>query len=185
MIEAFGMAKQRLSVPIRYILTGNIEESSHPDQIRDIIKKYDMEESVDFVGYLSQKNIKEYLSKASLVISNRPKSMQDFYGFSTKVGEYLASGTPLITTNWGEVVNWLQDGKNAYIIEPENLIALSDTIVKVFENQKDALRVGQNRQELCQRCFDYKIWSKSISDFMKQFNENFKNNLKPYHNPLT
>lgn len=166
MIEAFGMAKQQLKVPIKYVLTGSIEASSHPVEIRKLIEQYHLEDSVEFVGYLFRDQVKEYLSRASLVISNRPKSQQDYYGFSTKVGEYLASGTPLITTRWGEAANWLKDGESAYIVEPENTEALANAIVRVFTNPEEAHRIGLAGQELCRRSFDYLNWSKPLVDFL-------------------
>ena len=171
MIEAFGIAKQKLSMPVKYVLTGKIEQSSHPVELKSIINKYHLEDSIEFVGFLMRNQVKEYLSHASLVISNRPKSKQDYYGFSTKVGEYLASATPLITTKWGEAVNWLKDGESAYIIEPENTEALADTIIHVFDNPDKALRIGLNGQEVCHRCFDYRSWSQPLVDFLKHLGD--------------
>ena len=168
MIEAFGMAKQRLQIPIRYVLTGSIETSSHPVELNNLIKKYQLEDSLEFVGYLYRDQIKAYLREAALVISNRPKSQQDYYGFSTKVGEYLASGTPLITTKWGEAVNWLTDRENAYIIEPEDTDALANAIVHVFQNREEARQIGIAGQKVCQHCFDYHNWSKPLIAFFEQ-----------------
>ena len=62
MIEAFGMAKQRLRNPIKYILTGNVESSSHPEEIRHLIDKYQLSDSLEFVGYLNRSQIKHYLT---------------------------------------------------------------------------------------------------------------------------
>lgn len=168
MIEAFGMARQRLNFPIKYVLTSNIKASSHPEEIKQLINKYQLEDSLEFVGYLNRNQIKEYLSNASLVISNRPKSQQDYYGFSTKVGEYLASGTPLLMTNWGEAVNWLENGETAFITEPEDTEALADAIVHIFTNPEESHRIGLAGQEVCHQCFDFRNWSKPLVEFMNQ-----------------
>lgn len=168
MIEAFGIAKQRLNKPIKYILTSSIDASSHPDELKRIIAKYQLEDSLDFVGYLNRDQIKDYLSKASLVISNRPRSKQDYYGFSTKLGEYLASGTPLLMTNWGEAVNWLENGKSAYITEPEDTESLADAIVNVFTHPEESRQIGLAGQEVCRKCFDYRNWSHTLVGFMNQ-----------------
>lgn len=171
MIEAFGMANSQLKSPIEYYLTGQIETSPQYIQIKELIKQYKLEDSVHFVGYLFRDEIKQYLSKASLVISNRPKSKQDLYGFSTKVGEYLATGTPFITTRWGEIVNWLQDGESAYVVEPENCKALASTIVRVFENPDEAKQIGLNGQNVCKQKFDFKNWSGKLVDFFQSLNK--------------
>lgn len=166
MIEAFGIAKQILNRPIKYILTGSVNACSHPEELKQIINKYKLEGSLEFVGYLDRNQVKEYLKYASLVISNRPKSKQDYYGFSTKVGEYLASGTPLLLTDWGEAVNWLEDKKSAFITEPENTDALARAIVYVFDHPDESRQVGLAGQKVCCECFDYKKWSKPLVEFM-------------------
>lgn len=168
MIEAFGMALQQLSFPVKYILTGRIEEASHPKELKETINKYQLTNSLEFVGYLTSNQIKDYLKYASLVISNRPRSKQDYYGFSTKVGEYLASGTPLITTNWGEAVYWLKDGISAYIIEPEDKDALAQAIIRVFCHPEEAKQIGLAGQEVCRKNFNYKVWSQPLVNFMFQ-----------------
>lgn len=166
MIEAFGMARQRLQIPIKYIMTGHIDASPQAKDIRQLISKFKLGDSIEFVGYLNREQIKDYLSKASLVISNRQKSQQDYYGFSTKVGEYLAAGKPLITTNWGEAAKWLNHEENSYIIEPEDTNALTDMIVHVFENQEEAIAIGKSGRELCHNCFDYQVWSNILNAFL-------------------
>ena len=168
MIEAFGIAKQKINIPLKYVLTSQINDSSHPKELREIINKYHLENSIEFVGYLKREQIKNYLAKASLVISNRPKTQQDYYGFSTKVGEYLASGTPLLMTNWGEAVNWLENKKSAFIVEPEDVDALAEAIVNIFDNMDESKKIGLAGQETCRQCFDYRNWSKPLVDFFQQ-----------------
>lgn len=166
MIEAFGKAKQQLKRPVKYILTGAIEESSHPADLYRLIKEYHIEDSVEFIGYLSRDQIKDYIGKASLVISNRPRSLQDYYGFSTKLGEYLASGTAIITTNWGEAMNWLKNGENAYVIEPDDTDALANAIVWVLNHPEEAQHIGKMGQETCRQHFDYRNWSYPLCEFL-------------------
>ena len=168
MIEAFGIAKKRLNTSLKYILTGEMKASSHPIELQHLMDQYELEDSIEFVGYLNREQIKEYLTHASLVISNRPKSQQDYYGFSTKVGEYLASGTPLVMTNWGESVNWLENGKTAIITEPEDTESLANAIVTVISHPEESRIIGLAGQEVCRNCFDYRNWSKPIVEFFYQ-----------------
>lgn len=103
-----------------------------------------------------------------MVIINKYHNQQNTYCFSTKLGEYLAAAKPVVITNVGEVVNWLENGKSAYVIKPKDSNALANAIVQVFNNPDKARLIGRAGQQLCQRSFDYRVWSKPLVDFMKQ-----------------
>lgn len=171
MIEAFGMAIQRISFPVKFISTGELEKSPHSDEIKRLIAQYHLENKLQFTGYLSNEDLKDFLSKASMVIINKYRNQQNEHCFSTKLGEYLAATKPVVITNVGEAMNWLESGKNAYVVEPENTNALADAIVQVFSNPDDALQIANAGQELCRRSFDYRVWSKPLVDFMKRLGD--------------
>ena len=168
MLEAFGKAVQRLHKTVKFISTGNIKEARAAEQtkIKKLIKQYQLENKVEFTGYISSEDLKNHLSYASIVIINKKRTQQNNYCFSTKLGEYMAAAKPVIITNVGEAMNWLEKGKNAYVIEPEDNDELADAIVHVFNCIDEARRIGLAGQEVCRRCFDYKAWSKPLVDYL-------------------
>lgn len=168
MLEAFGKASKRLSTPILFESTGLLENSPHKEEIKKILKQYQIEDRVFFRGYLSNDELKEYLRKASLVIVNKYPTQQNRYCFSTKLGEYLAAAKPVIITNVGEAMNWLTDRDSAYVIEPNDVNVLAETIVHVFTHPLESINVGKGGQEVCRCCFDYRNWSLPLVLFFKQ-----------------
>ena len=173
MLEAFGKATSMLMTPIRFISTGNIKNARGKERsaIQEIIRRYNLEDKVSFLGYVTDEELKNYLSKATLVIINKYRTQQNNYCFSTKLGEYMAAAKPVVITNVGEAMNWLKDGENAYVVEPEDNDALANTIVRVFSNPEVAYNIGKSGQKLCKTCFDYKVWSKPLVDFFNQLKE--------------
>ena len=166
MIEAFGIALRKLETPVKFISTGNLNESPHKDEIKALIAQYNLEDNIVFTGYLSDVEMKEYLSKAEMVIINKYRTQQNNYCFSTKLGEYLAAAKPVVITRVGEAMNWLEDGKSAYVIEPEDTEALANAIVHVFTHPEESHQIGLSGQKVCRRCFDYRVWSKPLVDFL-------------------
>ena len=167
MIDSFGKAVRQLSMPIRFVSTGKIDNSPHKEEIIRLIKQYQLKDKLLFTGYLSDSELRDYSSKASLVIINKYNTQQNNYCFSTKLGEYLAAAKPVIITNVGEAKNWLSDGVSAYIIEPEDTDALAESIIRVFTKQKEAKRIGLEGQKVCRSSFDYRNWSQPMVDFLK------------------
>ena len=165
MFEAFGKACNNLSEQIHFISTGNPKESPQHHKILNIIDQYNICDKLTFTGYLYREQISDYLSKASLVVINKHPNQQNLYGFSTKLGEYLAAGKPVIITNVGEAMNWLKDGESAYIIEPNDTDSLARAIVDAFNNPEKRKMIGINGQKICKECFDYRNYGKKLQHF--------------------
>ena len=168
MIEAFGKASDKLDNTTKLVFTRTPDKSPHKDEIKSLITQYHLEDKVHFTGYLSDDELKEYLSKAKMVIINKFRTQQNDYCFSTKLGEYLAAAKPVVITNVGEAVNWLEHGKSAYIVEAENTEALANVIVHVFTHPEESKQIGISGQEVCRRSFDYHNWSQPLVEFMNQ-----------------
>lgn len=171
MIEAFGMAVGKITVPIKFVSTGKLQGAKHENGIKHLIAQYGLEEKIQFTGYLTEDELKENLSKATMVIINKYRTQQNNYCFSTKLGEYLAAAKPVIITNVGEALNWLEDGKSAIVVEAEDTEALVDAIVRVFNNPDEAQSIGQEGQEVCRCNFDYRVWSKPLVEFFNHLGD--------------
>ena len=167
MFEAFGKVCQTIDKPVRFVLTGNLSSSPHSNEIAALIDKYDLNDKVTYTGYLSTEELRDRLSRASLVVINKKFTQQNHYCFSTKLGEYMASAKPVIITRIGEAMNWLVDGDNAYIIEPEDNDALSKAVCHVFNHLDEAKAIGKRGQEFCRTHFDYRAQSKTLCGFMQ------------------
>lgn len=168
MFEAFGKASNILSETIHFKSTGKPKESPQHHEILKIINQYQISDKLTFVGYLFSEQIRDYLSKASLVILNKHPNQQNTYGFSTKLGEYLAAGKPVIITRVGEAMNWLKDGESAYIIEPNDTDLLTKTIVDAFSDPEKRKAIGKNGQKVCKDNFDFRNYGEKIGLFLQE-----------------
>ena len=168
MIEAFGIALRQIPFPIRFISTGKIENSPHKEAIHELIEKYHLKDKILFTGYLSESELRDYLSKASLVIINKYDTQQNKYCFSTKLAEYLAASKPVIITKVGEAMNWLTNGKDAYIVEAQRIDSLAEKIVDAFTEVQKRYDIAKNGFKTCKNSFDYRNYSKQLIDFFTQ-----------------
>ena len=167
MFEAFGMVTQKYKKPLNFILTGQMEKSPHMEQIKTIIHKYHLEDRIHFLGYLNDEKLRDYLSKASLVIINKNITQQNKYCFSTKLAEYLAAEKVVIITNVGEAAFWLKNKDSAYIVEPENAEKLSESIIYALKNSKLSKKKEKKGKELCRESVNNKCYGKVLSDFLR------------------
>lgn len=127
-----------------------------------LIKKHSLENNIFIKGYLSQSHLHKIKSEANILISVRPQSIQAKYGLSTKMGEYLASGTPTILTLVGDNHLYLKDNENTFICE-SNIHSIANKINFVIENYDKALKIGKKGQETAKKLF---FSENSISKFL-------------------
>lgn len=171
-LEAFGKAVKLLDSPIQLISTGNPQQSPHQHEIQNIIKQYQLQDKVIFKGYLNNGQLKDYLSKSSLVIINKYPNQQNTYCFSTKLGEYLAARKPVIITKVGEAMNWLTNGDSAYIIEPNNTNLLAKAITDAFQHPEISKAIGKRGQEVCEKSFNYRRYGVVLKDYFYRITNN-------------
>lgn len=167
MIEAFALAANELPFPVMMICTGKKESSFHAGEIDALIQRYRLEEKLLFTGYLNDEDLRTYLSRASLVVINKHVNQQNTYCFSTKLGEYMAAGKPIIITRVGEAMNWLKNGIDAVFIEPEDTQALKQAIKELFLNAEQRSSLGDNARITCKEHFDYHVHGHEMKQFFE------------------
>lgn len=167
MLEAFGRAVSEFGINARFVSTGSIDEAQNPARVQELIVRYHLESLVQFVGYVQGKAKSELLSRASLVIINKPDNLQNRSGFSTKLGEYLAAGKPVIHTCIGEAVNYLENGKTACLVPCGDITALSDAMAYIITHPDAARRMGEAGRELCRTAFDFRSNGKKLLEILR------------------
>lgn len=124
---------------------------------------------VIFNGQVSNDDIPLYLQEASVLALPRPASVQAQHGFPTKLGEYLASGNPVIVTSVGEITDYLIDGVNAIIAEPGNVDSFGNKLREILSNLSFSEQIGINGKTTALTYFNNRIQTGDILSFCKKF----------------
>ena len=168
MIEAFGIARNRVGINLKYIFTGNVSGSNYSERIKEIISQYNLSDSVVFLGFLPQEQLYRHLQFCTLAIVNKYDTIQNRYCFATKLAEYLSYSIPVVTTSVGESKFYLTDGLNAYVTEPHKPQLLAEKIVEAIGNNADRQRIAAGGSELFEKSFFYMSYCDVLVDFFEQ-----------------
>jgi len=98
--------------------------------------------------------VHQYTHAAGLLIPLRP-TLQDEARFPHKIGEYLASGNPIITTHYGEVKQYFTDEQDALIASSYDLKLYTHKMSFISNHPKEAREIGLAGQRLGRKHFDY------------------------------
>jgi glycosyltransferase involved in cell wall biosynthesis len=138
-----------------------------PDYRRatEIIHQSGCSERIAVTGRVSQADIPRFLLGASVLALARPSSAQAEYGFPTKLPEYLATGRPVLATRVGDIPLYLQDGVNAYLVEPDDVPGFAEKLDYILQHPEEADAVGQKGRLLTTREFSSVFQAGRLASF--------------------
>ena len=121
-----------------------------------------------FTGTVNSYEIPQLLKNASVLLLNRPDTLQTQCGFPTKLGEYLLTRNPVVITKVGDIPRFLEDGKTALLASPNDNKEFAEKIIWSLNNTDEAKLVGRNGADVALKYFNAKIeTSKMLKIMMK------------------
>lgn len=148
-------------------ITGVRPEEPVSNKITKMIQEKHLEDRVEFAGYLPRNELLIRYAKASALLIPLFDDAQSRARFPTKIGEYLASGRPIVTNGVGEVPRFFVDQQNAYICKPGDAALYAQKIINVLNNPGDATRVGNAGRETAARFFHYANHIEPLASFLE------------------
>jgi glycosyltransferase involved in cell wall biosynthesis len=108
---------------------------------------------------------------ASCLVLARPDSLQARAGFPTKLGEYLATGRPVVVTKVGEIPDFLMDEVSAYLVDASGdrsdlAEKIAEKILNVFSDLEKAEKIGVEGRTVALKCFDWRVYSLPLNEWL-------------------
>ncbi|MCB9805882.1 glycosyltransferase family 4 protein [Candidatus Nomurabacteria bacterium] len=123
---------------ILYILGDGEQEQ----ELKDLVKEKGLEKSIILTGKVDREIMFKYLSAADLFVLNT-----SFESFSFQIVEAMQMALPIISTNIGNIPEIVEDGKNGFLIAPNDKIQLKAKISLLLTDYDLALQFGESAHE--------------------------------------
>lgn len=119
-----------------------LKQTSYEKHIVSLIKKYNLEKNVTFLGVLDEEEMCERYIKSNVFVScsaieNSPNSL----------GEAMLVGCPSVSSDVGGVKNMLRHGIDGYIYPSDEPYMLAYYISKIFLDDDLAIFLSENGKE--------------------------------------
>ncbi len=130
-------------------------------------KKIGHYEKVTFTGEIPYSDIQDYLAICDILVSPHCPQIdgREFFGSPTKLFEYMAMGKAIVASNLGQIGKVLEDGKTAILVEPGNVDALVDGILKLAKDENLREKLGKNAREKVIKNY---TWQKNVQRLIKR-----------------
>lgn len=165
-IRAYKSISDTEKAKLYMIVSGGSKKET--DHLQDEInKRFDTQSITLFSNIPYDQLVDLYTNAIALLIPLR-QTVQDASRFPHKIGEYLASGNPVITTDVGEIKNYFEDEKTALIANTYSVDAFAEKMKFVLDHPEKAKEIGLNGKVLGLNAFDYKIHGSRLRKFLQE-----------------
>ncbi len=119
-----------------------LKQSLYSKYLGKLIKKYKLENNVEFLGFLSEEKMAERFLKSNVFVS--PSSIENS---PNSVGEAMLLGVPTVSSDVGGVKNMLTHGKDGFIYPADEPYMIEYYVSKIFESSDLAKEISKNAKE--------------------------------------
>ncbi len=120
----------------------------------NLLQKYCENPSIKYIGYIPDQEFDAFLAQADILCMTRNKMQFANAGFPFKLGEYLATGKPVIASKVSDIELYIENRQDALLVEPEQPQQVVDALKFLIENPNLAFEIGRNGQKKCIQHFN-------------------------------
>ncbi len=129
-------------------------------------KELNLSKNVFYKGKLKQYKVLTVMKNFHLLVLPRGNNLQNQYGFSTKLSEYLMSGIPCLVTDVSDNAIYIQDNYNGFIVPPDNLDAFVQKLEYIILHYNTFENIGNNAIKTVKEHFYHLNYSNDLFKFL-------------------
>ena len=150
---------------LRLVLSGG-GGAERMRKILDRIKSSPFRDRIEYVGYLSEEEYYRLLCSVDIPCVPRVASLYANAGFPFKLGEFLASGKPVIASRVSDIENFISNREHAILVNPGSIDEIISGVRYIIENPDRAIQIGINGRKKAMEKFDVGVQRNSLCDFL-------------------
>lgn len=164
LIAAFDRVAQ--SRPgIELLLTGKAMDD-RIDKITRQIDRSAVRDQIHYRGFLSDSEYYSTISESDVLCVVRIRSEFADRGFPFKLGEFLATGRPVIASAIGDIPEYLTDRRDAVLVEPGSVSSIVDGIEYLISDPRQGLLIGKQGRKVAEREFDTRAHARKFLELI-------------------
>jgi len=150
---------------LRLIMTGTGSDQKMKEAL-DRINASPAKNRIEYLGYLDDEKYYAVLSDADIPCMTRMESDYANAGFPFKLGEFLATGKPVIASNVSDIGVYLEDRQDVMLVKPGDAGEIEAAVEYLLSNQNIALKIGKSGRDKALQLFDYRLQGRALLDFL-------------------
>lgn len=169
-IPAFAEAKKLYSKPIKYYIVGSQDNRRYFDLLKEIIKKYNLEDSVEFFDNIADKQLIKFYHRSLFFMLTPVNIGNNFEGFGLVFLEASACGKAVIASQDCGAEDAVLDGETGILVPQKDVEKTGQAILAFLKNPGLAEKFGQEGTRRAQEM----SWENTIKNYLKIYESALK-----------
>jgi glycosyltransferase involved in cell wall biosynthesis len=132
----------------RFVVAG---KGSQAEFLKGLAESLNVSRSVVFTGSIPFEEVPKYVASADIYVST---SLSDA-GLSASTAEAMASGLPVVITDFGDNKKWVSDGANGYLIPLKSPDSLAEKLIYLLKNKHVREKFGAANRSIIEDRLNY------------------------------
>lgn len=137
LIRAFAQLAQRFP-NVELIVAGQPVDLRYEQEIQTLSSSLGLNHRIQFTGHVPQIQLAALMSQSFLLVL---PSLSE--GLGRVLIESMATGTPVIASRVGGIMDIVEDGETGLLVTPGDVSELRDALRWALENRKEMLAMGE------------------------------------------
>jgi len=150
---------------VKLVLTGQGDDESMRI-LHGCIEASPFKNRISYRGYLDDNSYYQVLQEADILCMPRIDSEYAQAGYPFKLGEYLATGKPVIASSVSDLPKLLRNRKDAMLVTPGDSSAMAEAAGYLIDNPEQSRRIGESGRAIAKLKFDYREQGKDLYNFI-------------------
>ncbi len=165
-VDVLIEALASVQTPFECVILGDGNHRSHCESLS---QRLGLSKRVRFEGYVSQENVQEFYSEASVAVVS--SIWPEPFG---AVGiEAMRHGLPVVAFDAGGISEWLIDGENGFLVPWMDRARFAARIEQLLRDKALARKLGEHGRHLALEKFDFDNYISGLESlFARVVNEN-------------
>ena len=151
---------------VRLVLTGRGDREA----MKEFFTRMEIspnKDRIEYKGYLDEKDYYSLLNDTDIPCMTRVDLAFAHAGFPFKLGEFLATGKPVIASRVSDVDKFLVHGHNAMLVQAGSSSEICEAAEFLINNPESAAAIGVRGREVAKSFFDYRQQGKALLTFLE------------------
>lgn len=124
-------------------------------------------ERMDYKGYLDDDEYQAALNASDIPCMTRTSHPYAQAGFPFKLGEYLATGKPVVASRVSDVTRWLRHEESAMLVEPGSAPDVVQAVEHLLQHPDQAAAMGRCGRAVASQRFCHKRQAEALYEFVQ------------------